>query len=202
VVRRVRSTYRGASLQPLPDAEKEARRLARLYGQARTRLYVGDRAREDRIKAGAGAARTLHFATHGILDDRSPLYSHLLLASSEGRRDEDGLLEAWEMMTLRLDAELAVLSACETARGRVSAGEGMIGMTWALFVAGCPTTVASQWKVESRSTSRLMVGFHRKLRAGRGKAAALREAQLALLREQSYRHPFYWAGFALYGDGR
>jgi CHAT domain-containing protein len=107
------------------------------------------------------------------------------------------------MMNLDLrHADLIVLSACETARGRVSAGEGVIGMTWALFVAGCPSTVASEWKVETGSTARLMVAFHRGLRSRVGKAAALREAQLTLLRSAEYRHPFYWAGFAMLGDGR
>jgi CHAT domain-containing protein len=107
-----------------------------------------------------------------------------------------------------LHADMVVLAACETARGRVGAGEGMIGMSWAFFVAGSPTTVASQWKVESASTTELMLAFHRNLKShldAKGtqlsKARALQLASLKLLRSPEYRHPFYWAGFVLVGDG-
>ena len=136
------------------------------------------------------------------------MYSRVLLAQAEGDANEDGLLEAWEIMKLDLKTDLAVLSACETARGRVGAGEGMIGLSWALFVAGCPTTVVSQWKVESASTTELMLEFHRQLKshmanpAGDFSAArALRGAALKLRRSNQYRHPFYWAGFVVTGKG-
>src|SRR4029434_607121 len=95
------------------------------------------------------------------LNNASPMYSHLALAV--GDTNEDGLLEAWELMQLDLHADLAVLSACETARGRIGAGEGMIGLSWALFIAGVPSVVVSQWKVESAGTRDLMVDFHRTL---------------------------------------
>jgi CHAT domain-containing protein len=134
------------------------------------------------------------------------MYSHLVLA--QGDRNEDGLLEAWELMQLDLKADLAVLSACETARGRFGAGEGMIGLTWALFVAGVPTTVVSQWQVESASTRDLMLHFHHALKAASTtgsasptKAEALRQAALKLMRSKETSHPFYWAGFVLVGDG-
>ncbi|HEV7503160.1 MAG TPA: CHAT domain-containing protein, partial [Vicinamibacteria bacterium] len=105
-----------------------------------------------------------------------------------------------EILEMSLDADLAVLSACETGRGQSGAGEGLIGMTWAFFVAGCPTTVASQWKVEAASTNRLMLAFHRELRAGHSPAEALRLAALTQLRRPGERHPFYWAGFVAMGD--
>ncbi|PYP82253.1 MAG: hypothetical protein DMF61_26975 [Blastocatellia bacterium AA13] len=153
-----------------------------------------------------GKYSVLHFATHGVLDDRNPMYSYLVLASGKSGSNEDGLLEAWELMQCDLNAELAVLSACETARGRVGDGEGMIGMTWALFVAGVPTTVASQWQVPSESTTKLMIEFHRNLVNGRGeklsKAEALRRAALTLIKDPALRmKPYYWAGFVVVGDG-
>ena len=84
----------------------------------------------------------------------------------------------------------------------------MIGMSWALFVAGVPTTVASQWKVDSASTTTMMIAFHRRLtkhsqgtKAKETKAESLRQAALGLLRSERYRHPFYWAGFVMVGDG-
>src|SRR5262249_55871404 len=135
------------------------------------------------------------------------MYSHLVL--SQGDKNEDGLLEAWELMRMDLHADLAVLSACETARGRFGAGEGVIGLTWALFVAGVPSTVVTQWKVESASARDLMLNFHRHLQAPSAaakapvtKAEALRQAALKLMKKPETSHPFYWAGFVLVGDGR
>jgi len=129
--------------------------------------------------------------------------SYLTLA--EGGPKDDGLLEAWELMQLDLKADLAVLSACETARGRIGAGEDVIGLSWAMFIAGVPSTVVSQWKVESASTRDLMVNFHRSLLSSTTskatKADALRQAALKLMRNPETSHPFYWAGFVLVGDG-
>src|SRR5262245_4980933 len=197
-------TLRDEKLDPLPEAEAEVKGLGRLYGAARSKIYVGAEAREDRAKNEAGEFQVLHFATHGVLNDASPMHSHLVLA--QGDKNEDGLLEAWELMQMDLHADLAVLSACETARGRFGAGEGVIGLTWALFVAGVPSTVVSQWKVESASARELMLGFHRNLRAlsrePAPKAEALRQAALKLMKNPSTSHPFYWAGFVLVGDGR
>jgi CHAT domain-containing protein/tetratricopeptide (TPR) repeat protein len=138
----------GEGLEPLPEAEKQVTELSRIYGAPRSKVYTGADATEDRVKAEAGAYSILQLAAHGILDNANPMYSHIVL-SQANERNEDGLLEAWEMMNLNLSADMVVLSACETARGRIGAGEGVIGMSWALFIAGSPTTVVSQWKVES-----------------------------------------------------
>jgi CHAT domain-containing protein len=206
-IERAALTLRDEMLDPLPEAELEIKALRRLYGMSRSKVYIGAEAREDRLKAEAGQARILHFATHGILNNASPMYSHLVLA--RGDKNEDGLLEAWELMRLDLKADLAVLSACETARGRFGAGEGVIGLTWAMFIAGVPSTVVSQWKVESASTRDLMLNFHRRLRAPRAsaklktaKAEALRQAALTLMKNPETSHPFYWAGFVLVGAER
>jgi CHAT domain-containing protein len=194
---------RDEKLDPLPEAEAEVKGLGRLYGAARSKIYIGAKASEDRVKNEAGDYKVLHFATHGILNDASPMYSHLVL--SQGDKNEDGLLEAWELMRMDLHADLAVLSACETARGRFGAGEGVIGLSWALFVAGVPTTVVSQWKVESASSRDLMLGFHQRLmapsKAKMSKAEALRQAALKLMKDPATSHPFYWAGFVLVGAG-
>jgi CHAT domain-containing protein len=204
---RVKISRRDDKLDPLPEAEREVKTLAQIYGATQSKIYTGAEAREGRVKAEAGDFKILHFATHGILNDAAPLYSHLVL--SQGDKNEDGLLEAWELMETDLNADLVVLSACETARGRVGAGEGVIGLSWALFVAGSPTTVVSQWKVDSAGTSQLMLAFHKSLNADISdakrrisKAGALREAALHLLKSTDYRHPFYWAGFSVIGDGQ
>lgn len=205
-INRTALTLRDGKLAPLPEAEQEVEALRRLYGVSRSKVYIGAEAREDRVKEEAGQARILHFAAHGMLNNASPMYSHLALA--QGGASEDGLLEAWELMRLDLKADLAVLSACETARGHIGAGEGMIGLSWAMFIAGVPSIVASQWKVESAGTRDLMVNFHRALTAqpGTGKAKstkseALRQAAVRLMKNPETRHPFYWAGFVLVGDG-
>jgi CHAT domain-containing protein len=197
---------RDNNLDPLPEAGEEVKTLARLYGSARSKVYVGAEAREDRVKSEAGQAGILHFTTHGTLNNASPMYSYLTLA--EGGLDDDGLLEAWELMQLDLKAELAVLSACETARGRIGAGEGVIGFSWAMFIAGVPSIVVSQWKVESAGTRDLMVKFHRGIISPAGpkqtkttKSDALRQAALKLMRNPQTSHPFYWAGFVLVGEG-
>jgi CHAT domain-containing protein len=199
-VERLKARLMEGELLPLPEAEAQVKELQHLYGAAHSRVYVGRDAREERIKADAGKYRILHLATHGIFDDAAPMYSHVILANEEGDAREDGVLEAWEMMNLDLHAELVVLSACETARGRVGAGEGMIGLAWALFVAGSPSTVVSQWKVDAASTNTLMLEFHRSLRARNSRARALQQATLKTLQDRRYRHPFYWAPFVLIGD--
>ena len=126
-IKRATLVTRDEKFDPLPEAEQEVKGLSRMYGTSRSKVYVGPEAREDRAKAEAGQARILHFATHAILNNASPMYSHLALAP--GGANEDGLLEAWELMQLDLKADLVVLSACETARGHASAGEGIIGLT-------------------------------------------------------------------------
>jgi CHAT domain-containing protein/Tfp pilus assembly protein PilF len=192
-------------LGPLPDAEREVLTLGRLYGSAQSKILVAEQALEQTAKSEAVKYSVLHFATHAILDDRNPMYSRIVLSSAGGDGQEDGLLEAWEILKLDLHAEMVILSACQTAQGRIGAGEGMIGMGWALFVAGCPTVIVSQWKVDSARTADLMIEFHQNLLkkgtpgdSPMTKAEALRQSALKLLRSR-YNHPAYWAGFVLVG---
>jgi CHAT domain-containing protein len=200
-VRGSKSLFRDLELGNLPEAEAEVKRSAAVYGGGAV-FFTGPEAVESRFKSGAISAKVVHLATHGLINDVSPLFSNVLLGAEQGK--EDGLLEAWELLRMQLNAELVVLSACETARGRAAAGEGIIGLSWALFVAGVPSTVMSQWKVRSESTGDLMVAFHAN-RANRAKkmtdAAALRAAALKLRRASRTNHPFYWAPFIIIGAG-
>jgi len=204
-VARARARYRDARLEPLPEAETEVAAIGRLYDAGRSRVYTGARAREGLLKDEAGRYEILHFATHAIVNDESPMYSTLVLSQTGKQPGEDGLLEAHEIMRLNLRARMVVLSACETARGQASHGEGMMGLSWAFHAAGVPTVVVSQWRVESASTARLMIEFHRQLQArGRARlttAEALRRASLKQLRRDRTLHPFYWAAFVVIGDG-
>ena len=190
----------GEIWEPLPAAEKQVAELKKLYGPANSVVLTGANAREDTFKAQAGDFDIIHLATHGVLNDRAPLYSYLLMSQENLPPSEDGLLEAWELMKMKLHARLAVLSACETARGKISEGEGVIGLSWALFAAGCPSEVVSQWKVDSDSNTDLMLEFHRRFHEGIPAAQALRAASLKLAKNPRYRHPFYWAPFVAIGD--
>lgn len=214
-------------LPPLLESEKLARRLVSLYGRSRATAYTGAAANERRVKTVAQKYRILHFGSHGLLDDDNPMYSSIVLSQvlrkgsklrkvSPGngppfilRDGEDGILEAWELMDLELNADLTILSACNTARGRVGIGEGMVGMAWALFIAGCPTTIVSQWQVDENSTADTMFEFHKLFLEQRQSqktsyhfANTLRRAALTIKSRAEYGHPYYWASFIIIGDGR
>lgn len=200
-----RPVLMGDNFADLPEAKKQVEELSKLYGANRSLIFTGARATETEFKQQAGKYKILHLATHGILDDASPLYSYILLADGGASGEEDGRLEARELMRMNLSANLVVLSACETGRGRIGAGEGLIGLSWAFFVAGSPTTVASLWKVESVGTTELMLNFYRRLQDNTkpaSKAGALQSASIALLKSEKFAHPFYWAGFSVIGDGQ
>jgi CHAT domain-containing protein len=186
---------------PLPEAEKEATSIFKVFDPVNGKVFIGHEASEKTFKALAPTYSLIHLATHGVIDNRQPLYSHLLLTKTEGDPENDGLLEAREIMNMNLNADLAVLSACETANGKIAPGEGVIGMSWAFFISGARSILVSQWKVNSSSTSRLMTNFYPAYVAGEpdAKARALRKATLELMKETSYHHPFYWASFVLVG---
>jgi CHAT domain-containing protein len=206
-VERVKTAVEGISLEPLPETEQEVSGIGQLYRAERRKVFVGAEASEARAKAEAGQARILHLAAHGLLNDAAPMYSHLLLAPTDEAGKEDGLLEAWEMMRWNLQSEIAVLPICAPPM-RAGTGSGISGMAWAMLVAGCPTTLTSQWKVASESTTELMIELHRNLtaraRAARApvfKAQAWREAAIKLMQKSEFRHPFFWSGFWMVGDG-
>jgi len=190
---------RDAETGPLPDAQKEVEAIRALYPPEAARVLVGAEATEDTFKREAAHYQVLHLAAHALFDERAPMYSALLLSSTDNGR-EDGFLEAREIADLTLNSDVAILSACDTARGRYGAGEGLIGMSWALQVAGCPTAIVSQWKVASAPTAQLMIAFHRNLIAGTSKAESLRRASLELMRTRAYAHPYYWSPFVLVGS--
>lgn len=193
-------------LSGLPNAEREARDVASLYGDG-TNVYLGRDATKERFLAEAGRYRSLLLSTHGILDEREPMYSGLVFAPRPG--EEDGsLLETHEIFNIRLGADLVTLSACEVGLGRIRDGEGLIGMGQAFLYAGASSLVVSLWSVYDPSTAQLITGFHGHVRDDPArKARALRESKLKTFgtRETpesgpplSYAHPFFWAPFVLF----
>jgi CHAT domain-containing protein len=199
-----RARLRAEPVGSLPEAEEEVRALARIYGGGAT-ICVGAAATEEEFKKKAPHYRLLHLATHGMYDDSDPMYSHLLLARRPGSAD-DGLLEARELAGLALDADLVVLSACETGLTGTWGHPGIAGLSWALLAAGTDTAVLTDLKVDSASSRDLMIAFHRRLArrphdvAGRLATEALREAQVDMLRG-GRADPFYWAAFFVIGRG-
>jgi CHAT domain-containing protein/Tfp pilus assembly protein PilF len=194
---------RGYALTPLPATRAEVQALSRGFGEHAT-VYLGAEATEARAKS-ISKTRYLHFATHGLLDARSPLDSALALTVPAELRpgDENGLLQAWEIFEqVRIDADLVTLSACETALGKDVAGEGLIGLTRAFHYAGARTVLATLWQVADESTSTLMSSFYAHLRAGRSKDDALRRAQMESIARSATAAPFHWAAFTLSGDWR
>jgi len=161
------------------------------------RVLLQRQASESNFKRYSPDYGVLHLATHALVNEAGPMYSSIALTPD---KDEDGFLEAWEIMRLKLNADIVVFSACETALGEMRAGEGMLGLSRAFFSAGVPTVVASLWSVEDNATRKLMERFHALLRDGRRPADALRGAQLHLLHDTPYKNPFYWAPFVLIGD--
>jgi len=139
------------------------------------------------------------------VDEHLPLNSGLALTIPDKPKQgqENGLLQAWEIFEqLRLDADMVVLSACQTGLGKEVKGEGLIGLTRALQYAGARSIVASLWNVDDLKTSELMKQLYQQLEKGKSKDEALRAAQLSLINSRTGSHPFFWAAFSLIGDWR
>ena len=193
----------GMRLTRLEESGREVETIAQQFG-ARARHYVRDDVTEARIRAEAPNARFVHFATHGLIDDEEPLYSALALSRPTAAElsedpDLDDLLEAHEMFSLRLAAEVVVCSACRTGLGRVNAGEGMVGMTRALLFAGARSVVVSLWSVDDHATADLMLAFYRHLAAGKPVAPALRSAKADT--RVDWPDARNWAAFQVIGLG-
>ncbi|MGH7588777.1 MAG: CHAT domain-containing protein [Gemmatimonadota bacterium] len=189
-------------LDRLPWAGREVRKIAERFAAAERILLTGPAATEAALRELAPARSLIHFAGHGIISDREPLASALLLAPGGG---EDGYLRTPEIFGLDLDADLVILSGCSTGLGKLT-GDGVLGITRAFLYAGAPAVIVSQWDVSDRATAELMDRFYAAYQAGSdagsapGAAATLRTAQRTLL--QRYPHPYLWAAFELIGRAR
>lgn len=151
----------------LPQAEREAQYVAALFG---TKALVGSEATENVVRDRLRGRDLLHFATHAHLVEHAPLASGLRLAHGEE-------LSLYELMGLRVDAALAVLSACETGRGEATGGDDVVGLARGILATGARATVVSLWRVDDTATSLIMRRFYEELRAGKAAADALAAAQ-------------------------
>jgi len=190
------------SYKRLTYSGDEIRGIASLFPPASSEIILREEASESRIKRKGflSGFRYIHFATHGIMDEKKPGQSSLVLTQPD-TSGEDGFLRAEEIAAMELNADLAVLSACQTGLGKLIQGEGMIGLSRSFMYAGSPSVVVSLWEVSDQSTNNLMGRFYENLfKKGKSKVEALYQARKSMIREKQYAHPFFWAPFVLHGD--
>jgi CHAT domain-containing protein/tetratricopeptide (TPR) repeat protein len=190
------------ALKRLEYSGKEIENIASFFNKGNVEIYLRDDATEENVKREGELKKFnyIHFATHGIIDESKPDFSSLVLTRNNNS-EEDGFLRASEIFNLNLNADLVVLSACQTGLGKLIRGEGMVGLTRAFMYAGTPTLMVSLWSVSDISTATLMGEFYRNLvKEKLSKTDALRKAQLSMLGNEKFAHPFYWAPFVLVGD--
>lgn len=183
---------------PLYGSETEIRRIQKMLGG---RVFVNGDATEGRFKKEAPKAQILHLATHAELHDTNPLYSKLYF-QGPGNHTDDGFLQPYELFNIKLNADLVVLSACNTGMGQVLEGEGVMSLARGFMYAGCPSMVTTLWSVDDKSSSIIMQDFYRHIKNGFSKNSALRQAKLNFIRSNSDKKaaPYFWAGFVGIGD--
>jgi CHAT domain-containing protein len=201
----MRSSFAGREFARLPATGEEAKAIAELVPENMRLILTGvDVSRDRLVSADLSQYRYIHFATHGLVDSRYPALSSLLLARYDRLgQQQDGYFRLRDIYNLHLDADLVVLSACDTALGREMYGEGLIGLTQAFMYAGARSLAVSLWKVDDVATKELMARFYEGLLGDELRPAeALRRAQLSLASEPRFSHPYFWSGFVLLGDWR
>jgi CHAT domain-containing protein/tetratricopeptide (TPR) repeat protein len=194
---------RGPTLGRLPATGPEAAAIASLVPEDQRFIATGFAASRDAVLgADLSRYRLLHFATHGLVDARYPALSALVLSQfDESGRPRDGFLRLHDIYNLKLDADVVVLSACDTALGRSIRGEGLIGLAQGFMYAGARSLVASLWQVPDRATGELMARFYRHIFVDAATpGAALRRAQISMASERRWRDPYFWGAFVLVGD--
>jgi CHAT domain-containing protein len=196
------------ALPPLPGTAGEVQTVGARLGGGNATVLLGGQATEANLRAQAlGQYSVLYFATHGILPGEMHCETEPALALSPpngaATTATDGMLTASEIANLQLNADLVVLSACNTAETENGlGGSALEGLSDAFFAAGARAVLASHWEVPSAATATLMTGVFDRNNRLRGVAEALRQSQLALIAQGSTAHPFNWAAFTVIGDGQ
>ncbi|MCV3216074.1 tetratricopeptide repeat protein [Plectonema radiosum NIES-515] len=199
--RSVRSS--GVKFDRLQFTRTEADRISTLFPDAlRKEVFDFDASRAIATSPELSQYRIVHFATHGILNSTQPELSGVVLSLFDNKgMPQNGFLRLHDIFNLNLPAELIVLSACETGLGKEIKGEGLIGLTRGFMYAGSPRVVVSLWSVNDEATSELMTKFYQKMLQNKLKpAAALRSAQIEMLKNDKFAAPYYWAAFTLQGE--
>lgn len=181
--------------EALPKSEEEVLAIKNLFDN-NSHVFLHEQASEANFKHKANNYSILHFATHGIFDNVNPMYSSLILSADS---IEDGVVTAGEIFQMDLKSALVVLSACETAKGVIDYGEGILGLSRAFIGAKVPTIVATQWQVDDRSTKLLMEEFYKNVKKSGNYTIAMQKAQLHLLKNTKYNNAYFWAPFIVLG---
>ena len=195
---------RGFSLSPLPFTREEVLSISRLFPASQRQIYLEKSATEEAVRSeDLDQYRYIHFATHSFLDESAPERSGILFSRTPGSRGP-GVLQAGEILRLKMRADLVTLSACSTGLGEMVNGEGILGLTRAFFYAGAHNLTVSLWNVNDSATSTLMRAYYARLNRGATKSDALREAKLQLLRSPNSvsQNPYFWGAFVLVGGGK
>jgi CHAT domain-containing protein len=185
-------------LMPIPGAQVEVKNLKKIF---RSKVFDDGNATEENFKKYAGNYSILHLAMHTIINNDNPLYSKLVFYHTNDTV-EDGLLNTSELFGIQLNADLAVLSACNTGTGKLERGEGIMSLSRGFFYAGVPSIIMTSWAVEDNSGVDLMTSFYKYLSEGKPKNQALRLAKLDYLEnsDQLKSHPHFWAAYMNIGD--
>jgi CHAT domain-containing protein len=190
--------------QRLEFTQLEAQAILKLVPAAQRKEALGFKAsRATATDAELSQYRFLHFATHGFLDTVHPSLSGMVLSLVDQRGvDQNGFLRAIDVFNLRLPAELVVLSGCKTGLGKEIKGEGLVGLTRAFMYAGSARVIVSLWDVNDKATAELMTEFYKRLLSNpsMSPAAALRAAQLSIMKMKAWKSPYYWAAFVIQGE--
>ncbi|HRP54564.1 CHAT domain-containing tetratricopeptide repeat protein [Agriterribacter sp.] len=175
-----------------------------IYGLMPADMFLEHQALESNFKRSAAQYRILHLGTHAQVSDIDPLQSRLFFAKEADTiaPGDDGNLYAYEIYSMQLKAELAVLFACETGRGAVHSGEGVMSLAHSFMFAGCPGVVMSLWKIDEKTNAQIVTDFYKHLKKGHTKSEALRKAKLSFLENNhgELANPFYWGGLCVIGD--
>lgn len=183
-----------------PFAARAARQIG---GYIKNDLYAGQAAEEGIFKQAAENYDILHLGTHAEVNNASPLQSRFFLAKSlaaDSVTTEDGYLNAYEIYAMQLQAELAVLTACETGTGRLNQGEGIMSLAHSFMYAGCPSVVMSLWKIDEKASADIIAAFYKHLSGGKSKSESLRRAKIEHMQQSGSAHPYFWAGMTLVGN--
>jgi CHAT domain-containing protein len=193
----------GWQVSRLPFTRREAASILSVAPESGVKLATDfDASREFVLSGELGSYRYIHFATHGFYDSDFPELSGLVLSLVDRRgRPANGFFRLHDIYNLKLNADLVVLSACQTGLGKHVRGEGLIGLTRGMLHAGAARVAASLWNVDDAATAELMQHFYAGLlRQQIAPSAALRAAQLRMLRSKRWSDPYYWAAFVIQGD--
>jgi len=163
-------------------------------------LFKGKSATKQQFLDKAGKYQVLHLAMHAHIDDQNPLYSKLVFQQQDS--DEKTMLETYELYGLNLQAELVVLSACNTGSGQLRLGEGVMSLSRGFLFAGVPSIVMTGWEVHDKSGSELTERFYNYIKKGLDKDVAMQKAKIDYLKEANLlkSHPFFWASYMVVGD--